>query len=120
MATQNYDRPFTYSMRDGTVRTFKRGEQDVPDEVAESSFAQAHLVDAPLLLTPHVYGTLGHEVQAFEQRDLGPAQEELDSAANTPAPATVAFMPDAEIAEPDGKGLSTRIPSSRPRISASD
>ena len=120
MATQNYDRPFNYNLRDGSVRIFKRGEQEVPDEVAESAYAQSHLVDAPLLLTPHVYGTLGHEVQAFEQRDLGPAQEEIDLVANTPAPAMLPFAPDAEIAEPDGKGLSTRVPSSRPRISASD
>ena len=120
MATQNYDRPFNFNLSDGSVRVFKRGEQEVPDEVAQSSYAQSHLVDAPLLLTPHVYGMLGHEVQAFEQRDLGPAQEEIDLVANAPPPAALAFTPDVEIAEPEGKGLSTRIPSSRPRISASD
>lgn len=51
-------REFTFTHPDGRTQTFLPGEQELPDEVANHWFAQAHTEDAPEYEPP--YGTLEH------------------------------------------------------------
>lgn len=121
MVEQEYKSGFTFTGKDGALRTFTAGTQQVPQEVADSPYAQSFLKAPPPEDTAGklpVYGTPGHEVAAFENRDLGPEEPVLGMV--TASANGIEVDMEEEIPQPGELGPSTRVASGRRKATTSD
>lgn len=116
MKTREYAKSFDIRLKDGTSVHVKKGKQKVTDEVVDSTFAQHHQVDVPEELTAGrtiPYGAPGHEVQAFESRDLGDDDEVEDNGIDQE-------IPEEPGQDGESKGPSSRAASARRRAVTSE